>query len=94
MLKFWVRTYGNGKLLQDAVCDALQKAGAQRTLEAGLKECCYQLDLPNPMIMSKHVRDMQTYSLTRFLPDEFPEAVDFDRMEVTVFDDSKNKKQN
>ncbi len=91
MLKFWLRIYNNGKLERDALCDVDSKLSAQKILEESLKTCCYELDIPNPMIMKKHVNDIKQYSLTRFLPDDFPESVEFERVEITLFDDSKKK---
>jgi hypothetical protein len=91
MLKFWLRIYKNNKLINDAICDADENKSAKAILEDSLKECCYQLDIPNPMIMKKHINDIKMYSLTRFLPDDFPESVDFERVEINVFDESKKK---
>lgn len=91
MLKFWLRIYSNNKLVNDAVCDVDARKSQKDILEDSLKECCYQLDIPNPMIMKKHINDIKQYSLTRFLPDDFPESVDFDRVEINIFDDSKKK---
>lgn len=92
MLKFWMRLYKDGKIKNEFVCDAKGKL-PEEILEEGLKEACYSLDLSNPIIMKKHIKDMKEYSLTRFLPADFPESVDFDKADVTVFDDSKNKKR-
>ncbi len=92
-MKFWVRIYKDNKLMCDAVCDTDIALSPAKMLEDGLKKCCYELDLSNPIIMKKHITDIRMYSLTRFLPDDFPESVDFDKMEINVFDDSKNKKR-
>ena len=91
MLKFWLRIYSNGKMITDTVCDADEKLSSQKMLEDCLRFCCYELDIPNPMIMKKHVNDIKQYSLTRFLPDDFPESVDFERVEINIFDSSKKK---
>ena len=64
MLKFWLRIYKNNKLINDAVCDVDDKKSAKAILEDSLNECCYTLDIPNPMIMKKHVNDIKDYSLT------------------------------
>lgn len=90
-MTFWLRLYKDGKLISDAVCPVNIKNSSKQILEDSLKECCYQLDIPNPMIMKKHINDIKTYSLTRFLPDDFPESVEFDRAEINIFDESKKK---
>lgn len=93
MLKFWIKLYKDGKLKNDYVCDANPNASAEKMLDEGLKEACYALDISNPIIMKKHVKDVKEYSLTRFLPSDFPEAVDFDKADINIFDDSKSKKR-
>ncbi len=90
-MKFWIRLYKDGKILNDAVCDVDIKKSPKEMLEDSLKECCYQLDIPNPMIMKKHIADIKNYWLTRFLPDDFPESVDFERAEINIFDENKKK---
>ncbi len=93
MLKFWLRLYKEGKLLKDTVCDVDENLSPGKLLEEGLKICCYELDIPNPMILKKHVNDIRQYSLTRFLPIDFPEAVDFDKAEINLFDNAKKKNE-
>ena len=93
MLKFWLKIYKDNKLINDSVCDLTEKLPGEKMLNEGLKNCCYELDIPNPMIMKKHINDIKMYSLTRFLPDDFPETVEFDKVEINIFDDSKNKKR-
>lgn len=90
-MKLWLRLYKNGKLINDALCDVDIKKSPKQMLEDSLKECCYQLDIPNPMIMKKHITDIKNYWLTRFLPDDFPESVDFERAEINIFDENKKK---
>ncbi len=93
MLKFWIRLYKDNRLLNDFVCDSDFSFTPEQILEEGLKQACYSLDIPNPIILKKHVADIKEYSLTRFLPGDFPESVEFEKAEVNVFDDSKNKKR-
>ena len=90
-MTFWLRLYKDGRLINDAVCPIDIKKSPTQILEDSLKECCYQLDIPNPMIMKKHINDIKTYNLTRFLPDDFPESVDFERAEINIFDENKKK---
>lgn len=93
MLKFWLKLYSDNKIIKDYVCDACEQHACREVLEDGLRQCCYALDIPNPMILNKHIKDVTLYSLTKFSPDDFPESVDFDKAEVNLFDDSKSKKR-
>lgn len=93
MLKFWLKLFSDGKLVGDFVCDASDTVANKKVLEDGLKTCCYALDIPNPIILKKHVKDIEEYSLTRFFPSDFPENVEFEKADVNIFDDAKTKKK-
>ena len=93
MLKFWLKLYSDGRLVGDAVCDCCESFPSEAVLLDGLKNCCYQLDIPNPIVLKKHVKDICEYSLTRFMPSDFPESVDFEKADVNIFDDAKTKKK-
>lgn len=93
MLKFWLKLYADGRLINDAVCDCCDNYPSEKVLLDGLKNCCYQLDIPNPIVLKKHVKDICEYSLTRFTPSDFPESVEFEKADVNIFDDSKTKKK-
>ncbi|MBR6108889.1 MAG: hypothetical protein IKQ36_04055 [Clostridia bacterium] len=46
---------------------------------------CHKLNLSRPVILSKHVRDLEKFSHTVFFPSDFMEPVDFDRFEIELF---------
>ena len=46
---------------------------------------CHELNLSRPVILSKHVRDLEQVRHTVFFPADFLEPVDFDRFEVELF---------
>ncbi|MBR3751014.1 MAG: hypothetical protein IKK58_04510 [Clostridia bacterium] len=92
MLKFWARLIKDNKLQNQFLVDMDQRS-VEEMLEEGLNEACYGLDLARPIVQQKHLQDMKTYGFTRFLPESFMEDVDFDRMDVRIFDDSPKKKK-
>lgn len=47
-----------------------------------IQALCDPLDLPRPVILSKHLRDMGEFRHTRFRADDFIEDVPFDSFEV------------
>ena len=58
-----------------------------------LEEACRKLDIGRPIWLDKHQREWDEFGLTRFLPDDFLESVDFQRMEIEFIDpDAKKKK--
>lgn len=46
---------------------------------------CRELELSRPLILKKHLRDIQDFSRVVFLPSDFMEPVDFDKFEVEIF---------
>lgn len=92
MLKLWIRLIRDNKLTGQFTAP-VKAASAADMLAEGLREGCYELDLAQPMVQEKHLKDIRQYGFTRFLPESFMEDVSFDRMEVRIFDDKqKNKK--
>ena len=50
-----------------------------------LKELCVALNIPTPVLLDKHVYDFNVFSMCSFKPDDFVEAVKFDRFELRHF---------
>lgn len=92
MLKFWAKLIKDNKLEGQFLVD-MQEKDVEEMLTEGLNEACYGLDLARPIVQEKHLQDMRTYGFTRFLPESFMEDVDFDRMDVRIFDDAPKKKK-
>lgn len=94
MLNFWARLIKDNKLQQQYTVEVAANQDAALQLKDGLAKVCYHLDLAQPMVQEKHLRDMQQYGFTRFLPESFMEDVPFDKMDVSIFDQhAKNKKK-
>ncbi len=93
MLKIWVKLTKDNKLKDQFLAPAAHTEDTELMLKEGLREACYKLDLAQPIVQQKHLEDMNQYGFTRFLPESFMEDVDFDRMDVKIFDDSPKKKK-
>jgi len=46
---------------------------------------CQELDLSRPLMLKKHLREIDEFSRVVFLPSDFIEPVDFDRFEIEIF---------
>lgn len=88
MLKIWAKTIKDNKPTAQYTASINPEDDPETQLSEALREICYALDLSNPIIQSKHIKDMEKYHLTRFLPESFIEPVDFDRLELNIFDDT------
>lgn len=85
-MKLW------GKIRKDnhTVADAVAVVHARSAYEVGdwgepFAELCRKLNLSRPVILNKHIRDLERFSHTVFFPADFLEPVDFDRFEAELF---------
>lgn len=46
---------------------------------------CHDMNLSRPVILKKHVRELNEFGHTAFLPADFLEPVDFDKLEIELF---------
>lgn len=46
---------------------------------------CQELDLSRPLILKKHLMEIDEFSRVVFLPSDFIEPVDFDKFEIEIF---------
>ena len=61
--------------------------------EMALEAACRQLDISRPIWLDKYTCEWDEFGQTRFLPDDFLESVDFQRLEIEFIDpDAKKKK--
>lgn len=63
------------------------------TLYDQMVELGRELDIPVPMILTKHISELNAFTHTAFLPDDFVEEVEFDRLEAEMLIDKKKKQK-
>lgn len=82
-IKVWLKGYIKNK----------QKLSATFNINEGdslfdiLVLCCNEFDLPVPVILDKHEKYFTEFSLVSFSPADFVESIDYERLEVEVFDE-------
>lgn len=77
MIKIWARVYRDDKTIADCVYQSDEKYNASELYEY-MREICYRLDLPTPLVLGKHIRSLEEFNTVKFKRDEFIEKVDFD----------------
>ena len=50
-----------------------------------IAKLCHDMDISRPVMLSKHIRELEQFSHTVFFPADFLEPVDFDRFEIELF---------
>lgn len=84
----WVRTIRHHRMDKQVVIPC----GRDDPQEA-LDEACHKLDLSRPLWLEKNQREWDSFGQTRFLPDAFLDAVDFERMEIEYIDPDAPKRR-
>ncbi|MHB1314039.1 MAG: hypothetical protein ACYCX2_00965 [Christensenellales bacterium] len=90
-MKLWAMIYRGDKKLKEHVAKK-ETGGSDKDLGDCLEEICYVFDLPKPVLLSHHERQLHEFGRVRFYPRDFMEPVSFTRMELEVMDEEKKKK--
>ena len=85
MIKVWGKTKINNKIIKDCIVKFDEDFSEESILESVYK-ICIKFDIPRPIILDKHKKDMHEFLLMQFLPDDFIEEVDFDKFEIEIFE--------
>ena len=79
MFSIWVRTLKEDKLQKNAVINFGQKFKKGDFFDY-VSKICNELDIPTPVILSKHVNHFASFNNTHFTKEDFVEPIDFDRL--------------
>ena len=91
-MKLWAKVIKDHKMSVDAVREfASARPSSAEGWHPILTELIKPLDLACPVILKKHVAELQRFSRTVFLRSDFMEAVDFDQLEIEIFPEKKKK---
>ncbi len=93
-MKIWAKVLTQHKIVQDTV----EEFSLTRPVDADgwrpvIGTLCKPLDLAVPVILDKHVKDLQRFSRTVFSPSDFMESVAFDRFEIEIFPEKKKDRR-
>ncbi len=89
-MKLWVKTIKGEKITTSVLYDVPGAYEPKKLLEY-LTDICFSLDIPRPIIIDKHIKEMRNFNHTIFKESDFVESVDFDKLWIEVAI-SKNKK--
>lgn len=90
-MKVWGSVRCNHRIRSDVVETFMIPRDESTDWDAVISQVSHALDLARPVILPKHIRDMQQFTRTVFKPGDFIEPVDFDAFEVVVFPEEKKK---
>ena len=83
-MRYWGKMKTEDRIIRDLVCEDTDFVSA-------LVELCKGLDISKPIVCDKHLKELRMFRRTVFFPDDFVERVDFDTLEIEIFDNKKSK---
>ncbi|MGI6315705.1 MAG: hypothetical protein ACOX17_03380 [Christensenellales bacterium] len=90
MERIWVKLIKQNKRIRDQVfqSEGLEEESGYASL---FEIVSREMDIPSPVLLSKHMQQMNDFNHTRFFPEDFLEAVHFDTMDIERLVDKKDK---
>ena len=91
-MKLWIKVIRGHKIIRDTVF-AQDGPSPARPEEWSvlLSEALKPMDLSAPVILTRHVRDLETFQRAVFRETDFMERIDFDRLDVEILPEEKRK---
>ncbi len=91
-MKIWAKIIKNHKIINEAVREfASARPSDAEGWHPVLTELCKPMDLACPVLLEKHVSELQRFSRTVFSQADFIETISFDRFEVEIFPEKKKE---
>lgn len=89
-MRIWAKTLNHQKIESEVVREfTLARPFDLEGWMPVLHELCQALDLARPVVLSKHIRELEQFSHTQFRQSDFMEPVSFDRFEIEIFPEKK-----
>lgn len=77
MFKIWARTNKGDKITKSLIYNGEGKFES-KILRSCLVDICDSLDIPTPVLLKSHIKNFDSFGITRFVPSDFIESVKFD----------------
>ena len=89
-MRIWAKTTIQQKMQSEVVREfALARPSDLDGWTPVLHELCQALDLSRPIMLEKHVNELERFSHTVFRQSDFMEPIAFDRFEIEIFPEKK-----
>ena len=84
MFRIYSKLVINNKVVADYVY-SLKNEFAIRDFFEYLQEICSKLDIPTPIILTKHIKNFLLFDNTIFTQDDFVESFPYDKLVIEIF---------
>jgi hypothetical protein len=79
MFKIWAKVMKGEKIIKQLNYEGKEKFTYSHFFSY-LAEICYELDIPTPVLLKTHIFSYAKFRTVRFLPRDFTEQPEFDRL--------------
>ncbi len=79
MFRIWAKILKDGKIVRQLTYSRDEKFAYSRFFEY-LADICEGLDIATPVLVKTHIFNYAKFNTVRFLPRDFAESVDFDKL--------------
>lgn len=79
MFRIWAKVIKDGKIIRQTTYEKNDKFSYPHFFEY-LADICEELDVATPILLKTHIFNYAKFNTVRFLPRDFAETVDFDRL--------------
>ena len=89
-MRIWAKTVKHQKIHSEVVREfALARPSDLEGWMPVLHELCQAFGLSRPVVLEKHIRELDHFSHTAFRQADFMEPITFDRFEIEIFPEKK-----
>ena len=85
-MRVWGTLHKNNKIIKSKTAVSENAESSCAFLEC-LEQIYHDLDLSEPLWISKHQRDIANFRHVKFFPDDFIDPVNFDWLEIEIIDE-------
>lgn len=79
MFKIWAKVYKDGKIINQSTYESYETFSYSNFFSY-LADICEGLDIATPVLLKAHIFNYAKFNIVRFIPRDFAEPVDFDRL--------------
>jgi hypothetical protein len=79
MFRIWAKVITDGKIIKQVTYERDDKFTYSKFFEY-LADICQELDIATPVLLKTHIFNYAKFNTVRFIPRDFAESVDFDKL--------------
>lgn len=92
MYKLWAKKIKHNKIISSITVKNNEDISFSEKRDKCIKEICQKFDLSVPLWLEKHRIEFSEFKYITFYEDDFIDDIDFDKLEIELIDDRKDKK--